>query len=338
MSAPAFANDPGNTNDVTYWQAQYPGTDCFKDTGGSIVGKDVVLTVTDAVVLIVNGGSNDQVYPNPVAGQTGYHAPLNNGGQIPDVSHWIYCSPVKTVPLVASASTHVDGATCTTGVKVTWDSLVNAVGSPAGGVVGPFTGNIVATAINGAKFAAGDGVSADGTTLTIPLDLVGPRPDCTTPKDATASEQAGSVATCDGPSTVTFSITNATWGDAVNTSGNNWTRTATADQGHEFADGTSTATVSYTITPKLAAGSEACTPTTPTPSATPPSTSVPGGGTDGGDIASSVHASVSTAPSNNGGLNGTALAISLMASLALFGGIIGSRRVLKLRARSGSAN
>ncbi|TAL14519.1 hypothetical protein EPN95_02910 [Patescibacteria group bacterium] len=96
--APAFASNIGNSNETPYWEAQYPGTDCFKDTGGSIVGKDVVLTVTDAVVLVVNGGSNDQVYPNPVAGQTGYEAPLNNGGQIPDVSHWIYCSPVTPPP------------------------------------------------------------------------------------------------------------------------------------------------------------------------------------------------------------------------------------------------
>ncbi len=160
------------------------------------------------------------------------------------------------------------------------------------------------------------------------------------PKDATASEQVGSAATCDAPSTVTFSITNATWADAINTSGNNWTRTATANQGHQFADGSTSATVSYTITPKLT-GSEACpTPTpTPTPSVTAPSTTVPGGGTDGGDIVSSVHASHAVAPSNNGGLNNGvaswALLLSIFAGALVF---VFGRRAMKLRSRSGSAN
>lgn len=69
--------------------------------------------------------------------------------------------------------------------------------------------------------------------------------------DATATVAADAAASCDGPSTVQFEIANATWDTTEEVSAGTYQRTATADEGHLFADGQPTATVDYTIEPAL---------------------------------------------------------------------------------------
>ena len=68
-----------------------------------------------------------------------------------------------------------------------------------------------------------------------------------TPKIALASFAVSTQATCTATSQSEFSIENATWdSDAVLTAGTH-TRTATANDGHQFANGSTTATVTYTV-------------------------------------------------------------------------------------------
>lgn len=85
--------------------ATYAGGDhaavCYKHEGdsshGSIIGNTVVLNPFDQSwpgdhweTLVVKGGDGRTIIQHPVAG-VGYSAPLNGGGQVPAVSHWIVC-------------------------------------------------------------------------------------------------------------------------------------------------------------------------------------------------------------------------------------------------------
>lgn len=66
------------------------------------------------------------------------------------------------------------------------------------------------------------------------------------PKDATAGVSV-TPATCDSAGVANFTITNASWdGPAVLNNGI-YTRTATADAGHQFSDGTTSAVVTYQL-------------------------------------------------------------------------------------------
>ncbi len=76
-----------------------------------------------------------------------------------------------------------------------------------------------------------------------------------TPKDATASASVGSDATCTASSQPVFSIENATWDSEPDLTVGAHTRTATATDGHLFADGTNKATVEYTVVDKKASQS-----------------------------------------------------------------------------------
>ncbi|HEY9499091.1 MAG TPA: hypothetical protein VIQ78_08725, partial [Terrimesophilobacter sp.] len=108
-AGPASADPPvDNTNGTSYWEAVYPGSDCYKDNGsyGAVTDSGMTVTLTgsyDWVALIVKGGAVDngdgpgnKVYNNPSSG-TPYSPPLNTGGQQAAVSHWIVC--VGTPPL-----------------------------------------------------------------------------------------------------------------------------------------------------------------------------------------------------------------------------------------------
>jgi len=48
-------------------------------------------TATAAVVGVIKGGDNYRVYPAMTAG-VALHAPLNGGGNVPAISHYLFCS------------------------------------------------------------------------------------------------------------------------------------------------------------------------------------------------------------------------------------------------------
>jgi len=120
------------SNSAEYWEAQYPGSDCYKHeqydatVHGSITNDGDAVTLAPFgqdweqdfySVLVVKGGSVDggnAVYPNPLAG-TPYFAPLNAGGQQSDVSHWIVCKgytpEITTTTVVIEETTTTAPAT-----------------------------------------------------------------------------------------------------------------------------------------------------------------------------------------------------------------------------------
>jgi LPXTG-motif cell wall-anchored protein len=101
---------------------------------------------------------------------------------------------------------------------------------------------------------ADDGhVFADGDTQLTVTYTANPKksgPECAVAplKDAVASATANNDQTCDRAGTVTFSLTNASWKDAGDTS--DGSRDAVADAGHVFAGGGTEMTVTYTANPK----------------------------------------------------------------------------------------
>lgn len=122
----AVADSSDNPNHPDYWEALYPdAVACYKydppekqNAHGSLTdgGKSVTLNEFQQAwpgdrweVLIVNGGAEDvghgkgnEVYELPEAGKA-YFPPLNNGGEQPNVSHWIVCKgEAPTTPPVSS--------------------------------------------------------------------------------------------------------------------------------------------------------------------------------------------------------------------------------------------
>lgn len=106
-STQATANNPNPNDPGTYSGGEHQAV-CYKHEGnsshGTVVGKTVVLNAFDPSwpgdhwhTLVVKGGDDRTIINHPVAG-VAYSAPLNNGGQVPDVSHWIVCK--GTTPVV----------------------------------------------------------------------------------------------------------------------------------------------------------------------------------------------------------------------------------------------
>lgn len=123
------ANASGtNTNDPSYWQDKgaHPAV-CYKygnesSAHGSVTngGKAVTLNVFNPdwlgdhwEILVVDGGSNETVIHHPSPG-TAYFPPLNNGGQQPNISHWIVCKGTETV-----VTTTTEAETTTTEAETT---------------------------------------------------------------------------------------------------------------------------------------------------------------------------------------------------------------------------
>lgn len=107
------------SNQASYWETET--TTCVKYEGSQDGTGSVTLTESVAL-LIVKGGSVDTgngpgnaVYVNPGPGS--YSTPVNNGGNIPTVSHWIVCT---TIPPVTTPETTVpaDEETTTTTVAL----------------------------------------------------------------------------------------------------------------------------------------------------------------------------------------------------------------------------
>lgn len=106
--------DANHTESWEAWLAEQGVTaDCFKheadeETAHGFItdnGLAVVLNEFDPTwpgdfwaLLVVKGGDSNNVVLNPVAVTHKYTAPLNNGGQVPAVSHWITCKGSGTPP------------------------------------------------------------------------------------------------------------------------------------------------------------------------------------------------------------------------------------------------
>lgn len=159
---------------------------------------------------------------------------------------------VTTPPTVAdaTASVSVSPATCEAPGSATF-AIENATWDDASDTT---DGSRTATAADGHVFA--DGASVTTVTYAIPPQLDADSPDCAT-ADASASA-AVTPATCAAPGAATFTIANATWDDATDTT--DGSRTATAASGHRFADGSSVATVTYAIPAQLDPRSATCRP------------------------------------------------------------------------------
>lgn len=133
-SAASAQADPA-ANSAAYWEAQYPGTDCYKhdppENGGDhgyLAGSEPTAVVlnqfnpawtghTGWAVLIVKGGTGNAVYEGPQAGVP-YFSPQMENSNIPDVSHWIVCKTIAPVyeeepePVPASGNIVVTHPTC----------------------------------------------------------------------------------------------------------------------------------------------------------------------------------------------------------------------------------
>lgn len=227
--APANNGGANNTNETAYWENQYSayGAVCYKDDSpasgtdhGYVDGKRVVLKTYGAgwygsgyIVLIVDGGSNEAVYEFPVAGTgTNYVSPLNGGGNIPNVSHWIVCKgdiPDEPELLVASASVTKTDPTCKVGETLVWVPPTNALysGTPDG-TVGPANYNVVANANSDAEFSPGV------TQLTWEGTLAGPLtgPQCDDKPTPTATLTGDATCEANGTWSVIWTGTLANYG------------------------------------------------------------------------------------------------------------------------------
>ena len=98
------SNASNNSNNAAYWvdRGEHPGALCYKhayesNEHGKVTNNKKAVTLNTFnqswpgdhwELLVVNGGNGDTVIQHPAAG-TAYYPPLNNGGQKPDISHWI---------------------------------------------------------------------------------------------------------------------------------------------------------------------------------------------------------------------------------------------------------
>jgi len=154
VSLPGSASAVGNPNDAPYWEAYLgDGSDCFKhgpwdqSVHGSVTndGKAVTLATFNPDweqdfwrLVVVNGGSNDTVVEFPSAG-VAYFPPLNNGGQPPDISHWIVCKgynndepeDTTTTVVVDETTTTVAVEESTTTVAAPTTTAASSVSTPA---------------------------------------------------------------------------------------------------------------------------------------------------------------------------------------------------------------
>lgn len=137
--APAQAD---GVNDASYWedQGEHPAV-CYKHDPptnggghGSLTdgGKAVTLVTFNQAwpgdhweLLVVKAGDDRNVFQHPVAG-TAYYPPLNNGGQKPQVSHWIVCkgeTPLVTTTSTSTSTTSTTSSTSTSSTTTTTTSL-----------------------------------------------------------------------------------------------------------------------------------------------------------------------------------------------------------------------
>ncbi|MBB5633192.1 hypothetical protein BKA04_001415 [Cryobacterium mesophilum] len=255
-ASPANADNDSNSNEVTYWQNQYPGSTCYKfnldDSSpyGAVTNDQKAVTLSGSstwVALIVNGGSGDTVIAPPESG-VAYYPPLNNGGQPPTISHWIVCinttpPPVTTVPAatftdvcgIANDSYSAPADTASIDYSTT-DNRVNGVG----------TVTVTAAPQSGYTFADGAYTGPWSHTFT---DEVCPTEVTTVPVATftdmcgTANDSYSAPADTDG---IHYSVVDSRV-DGVGTV----TVTAAPQSGYVFADGAYTGPWSHTFTDEV---------------------------------------------------------------------------------------
>ncbi|CAN5115337.1 hypothetical protein BH11ACT2_BH11ACT2_17760 [soil metagenome] len=163
------------------------------------------------------------------------------------------CAPPTVDDATASASIGT-AASCSTDGTLDFSKITNAHWENSTDLS---DGSRLAIAETGHVFS--NGTDHLVVTYTFPTKLASA--DCL-PKDAAAAVTVATAATCDAAGTVSFDgIVNASWDDLADTT--DGSRTATATAGHLFADGTTTAMVTYTIPAQLTTC--AVTPPTVTP-------------------------------------------------------------------------
>jgi LPXTG-motif cell wall-anchored protein len=140
----------------------------------------------------------------------------------------------------ASATAH-DNATCDRAGTVTFTTKHATWKDPDD----TSDGERVAVAKDGHLFAGGE----KELTVSYPIFAQKSGGACTssTPRDASATAVALHDATCDGPGSVVFDVTNASWQDPRDET--DGSRVAVADDGHLFANGEATLIVDYTVEP-----------------------------------------------------------------------------------------
>jgi LPXTG-motif cell wall-anchored protein len=156
----------------------------------------------------------------------------------------------KCVKAEATASATSTPGTCTSAGSVEFH-VTNAEWENTTDIT---DGKRLANAKTGFVFE--DGKKSKLVIYTIPGQIDPDADECAT-AGALASVST-TPATCAAPGTAAFSISNATWDDAADIT--DGSRTATALAGHRFADGSRTATVSYSIPTQLSPNSPECLP------------------------------------------------------------------------------
>jgi len=167
----------------------------------------------------------------------------------PDGTHgWTFTAEGDSVPCAkptdASASVSTTAPTCEHGETLVYGDIVNASfsGTPDG-AEGPRNYDVVATADAGHAFENGDTTEEFTGSLAGPDESLCP---VEVPKDATASVGT-TPADCDSDGSATYASENASLVGDFETAPGDHVATFVADQGHEFADGSTTLEVPYTV-------------------------------------------------------------------------------------------
>jgi hypothetical protein len=262
-----FANGTDHLT-VTYtYPSQLTGLQCYPtDAAAAAVVTNGTCTTEPSVDFTLQNATwqdaNDKTDGSRVAVADANHAfPGNKATLTVDYTKPTTVDKTTCYPKDATASaTIATAATCTTAGTVDFNSgLVNATWQDANDIS---DGLRTAVATTGHLFS--NGQNTEDVKYTFPAQLT----NC----DATATVSAGTAATCAAPGTVTFdNPVNATWDDAADVT--DGSRTATATTGHLFANGTSTATVTYTI-PSQLTNCAVVPPVTP-PVVSPPTVNPP---------------------------------------------------------------
>jgi uncharacterized repeat protein (TIGR01451 family) len=102
------------------------------------VGEEVDITTTGATVVVdavmVKGGDGYNVYSNPtylpptLQPDQHYISPLNNGGNVPTISHWFVCYHANPVPAIAITKT-ADAPSVSAGTPIGFTVKVTSTGS-----------------------------------------------------------------------------------------------------------------------------------------------------------------------------------------------------------------
>jgi hypothetical protein len=104
--ASAQTTYPGNINSCSDLGAGYVDASAFVTSSHD--GTYLDYTSTIAVVAVIKGGDNYNVYPAATSG-TDLHSPDNGGGQIPAISHYLFCY----IPTQAATETPTATSTST---------------------------------------------------------------------------------------------------------------------------------------------------------------------------------------------------------------------------------